>query len=551
MSDEQTTPESTASQSTPLDLVPLPGSERPPAPGVQPANVKLDDDGTIEATLVLRRRAALETADAAAGPMDPADFATAYGADPADVALVQKTLTHLGLTIESTDLPSRRVRVSGATATISRVFGTSLEAVTDARESHEGADSRASRRHRTGGLSVPRALDGVVTAVLGLDNRPQARAQFRVAEARAATVSYTPVELGQIYNFPAKTDGAGQTIAIIELGGGFAQSELDTYFGSLGVTSPTDKAVSVTAVSVDGAKNVPGKDPTGADGEVLLDIEVVGALSPAANILVYFAPNTDAGFLDAVANASHATPTPTSMSISWGQSEDQWTAQARTALDDALLDAAALGVTVTAAAGDNGSSDGSTDGKDHADFPASSPHVLACGGTTLHATASAVTSETVWNDGDGGGATGGGVSTVFGLPAWQKHAGVPQSSASHGGRGVPDVAANADPNTGYEVLVDGKKAVYGGTSAVAPLWAALVARMVQSLGSPLGLLQPRLYELKTGLRDVTTGDNGTFSAKAGWDACTGLGTPDGTALLAALSKVQSLSNGESGGTRRG
>jgi kumamolisin len=526
MSDEQTNP-----QSIPLDLVPLPGSERPPAQGVRPASIKLDDDGTIEATLVLRRRAALETADAVAGPIDPADFATAYGADPADVALVQKTLADLGLTIESTDLPSRRVRVSGPTATISRVFGTSLEAVTDA---GEGMDSRASRRHRTGGLSVPRALDGVVTAVLGLDNRPQARAQFRVAEARAATVSYTPVELGEIYKFPAKTDGTGQTIAIIELGGGFAQSELDTYFKALGVASPTIKAV-----NVDGAKNEPGKDPTGADGEVLLDIEVVGALSPAADILVYFAPNTDAGFLDAVANAAHATPTPTSMSISWGQSEDQWTSQARTALDDALLDAAALGVTVTAAAGDNGSSDGSTDGKDHADFPASSPHVLACGGTTLHATATAVTSETVWNDGDGGGATGGGVSTVFGLPAWQKHAGVPHSSAPHGGRGVPDVAANADPNTGYEVLVDGKKAVYGGTSAVAPLWAALVARMVQSLGSPLGLLQPRLYALKTGFRDVTAGDNGTFSARAGWDACTGLGTPDGTALLAALSHDES------------
>jgi kumamolisin len=339
------------------------------------------------------------------------------------------------------------------------------------------------------------------------------------------------VQLGEIYKFPAKTDGTGQTISIIELGGGYEQADLDTYFSGLGVT-----VSSISAVSVDGTTNQPGKDPSGADGEVLLDIEVIGALSPAASILVYFAPNTDAGFLDAVANAAHATPTPTSMSISWGQSEDQWTAQARTALDDALLDAAALGVTVTAAAGDNGSSDGSTDGANHADFPASSPHVLACGGTSLHATAKAVKSETVWNNGSGAGATGGGVSDVFALPSWQSKAGVPAASGGKHGRGVPDVAGNADPHTGYEVLVDGTRAVYGGTSAVAPLWAALVARLVQSLGTPLGLLQPRLYAAGAGFRDVTSGNNGSFTARPGWDACTGLGVPDGEALLTALKK---------------
>jgi kumamolisin len=140
----------------------------------------------------------------------------------------------------------------------------------------------------------------------------------------------------------------------------------------------------------------------------------------------------------------------------------------------------------------------------------------------------------VWNNGAGKGATGGGVSDVFALPAWQSGADVPASSAKTGGRGVPDVAGNADPETGYQVLVDGTRAVYGGTSAVAPLWAALVARLAQSLGSPLGLLQPRLYAAESGFRDVTSGNNGSFAAKAGWDACTGLGSPDGTELLAAL-----------------
>jgi kumamolisin len=507
--------------SVPLELVPLPGSERPRAAGVSPANIALDQESAVEATLVLRRRAQMSTADALDARFTSDELAAQFGADPADAKLVETTLTSLGIQIISTDLASRRVRISGSLANLARVFGTSLTA-----GSVDGVATP--HRVRSGALSIPTQLDGIVTAVLGLDNRPQARPQFRVSSARAVSVSYTPVQLGELYEFPADTDGEGQTIAIIELGGGYETTDLDTYFSGLGVKNP-----SVTAVGVDGAKNEPGGDPTGADGEVLLDIEVIGALSPAAKILVYFAPNTDAGFVDAVADAAHATPTPTAMSISWGQSEDQWTAQARSALDDALLDAAALGVTVTAAAGDNGSSDGAGATSKHADFPASSPHVLACGGTSLHAKGTAISTETVWNDGNGGGATGGGVSDVFALPSWQKGLGVPVVTKP-GGRGVPDVAGNADPETGYQVLVDGTRAVYGGTSAVAPLWAALVARLAQSLGSPLGLIQPKLYPLHAALHDITSGSNGAYKAKKGWDACTGLGTPNGTAILAAL-----------------
>jgi kumamolisin len=240
---------------------------------------------------------------------------------------------------------------------------------------------------------------------------------------------------------------------------------------------------------------------------------------------VYFAPNSDDGFVDAIATAAHASPTPAALSISWGQSEDQWTAQARSAMDEALTDAAALGVTVTAAAGDNGSADAPGGSGRHADFPASSPHVLACGGTRLQVSGGSVT-ETVWNDGGQGGATGGGISDVFARPEWQSGAGVPAE-----GRGVPDVAAVADPQTGYQVYVDGEAMVIGGTSAVAPLWAGIVARLVQLGSAPLGLLQPRLYAGASPgrpsplLRDVTEGSNGAFSASAGWDACTGLGVP--------------------------
>lgn len=505
----------------PLDLVPLAGSERPAPSGISAAAAAPPADGTIEATVLLRRRAALTTEDVTDSRLTRTELADRFGAAPSDAETVERVFTSLGLSVLDTDLPSRRIRISGSVATICRVFGTTLSTGTD--------DGGETRRIRSGGLSIPAELDGIVTAVLGIDDRPQARPQFRVSAAAASSVSYTPVQLGELYNFPKETDGTGQTIAIIELGGGFEASDLSTYFAGLGVPNPT-----VKAVGVDGAANVPGKDPSGADGEVLLDIEVIGALAPGATILVYFAPNTDDGFLDAVSTAAHATPTPTAMSISWGQSEDQWTGQSRSALDDALLDAAALGVTVTAAAGDNGSSDGSSDGTSHADFPASSPHALACGGTSLRGSGSKIESETVWNDGAGSGATGGGVSDVFALPSWQEDAGVPAGSAT-GGRGVPDVAGNADPETGYQVLVDGNRAVYGGTSAVAPLWAALVARMAQNTGTPFGLLQPRLYALKSGFHDITSGNNGAFAAGPGWDACTGLGSPNGSALLKALS----------------
>jgi kumamolisin len=511
----------------PLDLVPLPGSERPAVPSLSPAGIEVPGDSVIEATVILRRRKAMSTEDALGKLRSSGQLAAGFGADPADVALVERTLASLGLRIVAADPASRRIRISGSVATVSRVFGTSLSVGTVV-----GAGAATTHRLRSGGLSIPAALDGVVTAVLGIDNRPQARPQFRISGAAATAVSYTPLQLGELYQFPANTDGTSQSIAIIELGGGFEKSDLKTYFAGLKVAKPK-----VKAVGVDGAKNVPGKDPTGADGEVLLDIEVAGALAPAAKFLVYFAPNTDDGFVDAVATAAHATPAPTAMSISWGQSEDQWTTQARAALDDALLDAVALGVTVTVAAGDNGSSDGSSDGNNHADFPASSPHALACGGTSLRGHGATISTESVWNDGSGGGATGGGVSDEFGLPSWQKASGVPKAKKP-GGRGVPDVAGNADPETGYEVLVDGTRAVYGGTSAVAPLWAALIARLAQANGAPFGLLQPKLYSLTSGFHDITSGNNGAFAAGKGWDACTGLGSPNGTALLEALTTAE-------------
>jgi kumamolisin len=382
---------------------------------------------------------------------------------------------------------------------------------------------------------VPAELADVVEAVLGLDNRPQAKTHFRVRapgteirHAAAAPVSFAPTQLADAYGFPAGS-GAGECVAIIELGGGFRAADLSTYFKGLAVGSPK-----VVAVSVDQAKNAATGDANGPDGEVMLDIEVVGAIAPQASIAVYFAPNTDAGFLDAITTAIHdTTHKPSVLSISWGGPESSWTAQAMTAMDSAFQAAATLGITVCVASGDNGSSDGVSTGE-HVDFPASSSFALACGGSSLHAQDSTIQSEAVWNDGASGGASGGGISSFFQLPVWQQGLSARKTQGAATAltmRGVPDVAGDADPETGYNVRVDGTDTVIGGTSAVAPLWAGLIARINGITGKPAGFINALLYQNPAALRDITDGNNGDFAAASGWDACTGLGSPNGAALV--------------------
>jgi kumamolisin len=207
-------------------------------------------------------------------------------------------------------------------------------------------------------------------------------------------------------------------------------------------------------------------------------------------------------------------------------------------MEQIFTEAAALGVTVTVAAGDHGSTDGVEDRHQHVDFPASAPHALACGGTSLQAQGAAIVSETVWNDGGlAKDATGGGVSIEFEAPAYQPDAqATPNVDTGKPGRGVPDVAGDADLNTGYKILAHGEEMPVGGTSAVAPLWAALVARFNQSLGKSVGFLQPQIYSLPQAsvFHEITETDNGKYKAHAGWNACTGLGSPKGAALLQAL-----------------
>jgi kumamolisin len=457
------------------------------------------------------------------------EFANAHGAGADDLAKVRQFATEFGLQVKEENPARRSVVLGGTVEAFSRAFGTTLE-----RYEHP---TKGSYRGRTGTLTIPTELAPVIEGVFGLDNRPQAKPHFRIrgkkAKQQAQPESYDPTQVAQAYDFPTAVNGTGQAIAILELGGGYKPADLNTFFSNLKLSTPQ-----VTATGVDGGSNVPTGDPSGPDGEVELDIEVAGSIAPGARIGVYFAPNTDQGFLDALTTAIHDTALkPSVISISWGGAENTWTQQAMNAFDSAAQDAASMGITIFAASGDNGATDGDPNGKLEVDFPASCPHMTGCGGTKLVLSGSAIESEVVWNElSNQEGASGGGVSQIFPPPTWQQNAKVPNAPNKKPGRGVPDVAGDADPTTGYNVLVDGSATVIGGTSAVAPLWAGLTALLNQSLSQSVGFLNPLLYvqpALAT-FHDISSGNNDGYSAGPGWDPCTGQGSPDGSKLLAAL-----------------
>ncbi|MGA7291786.1 MAG: S53 family peptidase [Terriglobales bacterium] len=530
----------------------VPGSERKTVRGARLIH-NSHPDQTIEVSIRIRSKAEAKRKELRGALVKPgfehlsrADYEKTYGADPADLDEIKKFAQEFGLKVHETgtELARRTVLLSGTVSNLQKAFKVELK---------EYRHPKGNFRGRVGAISVPAEYADIITGVFGLDDRPQAEPHFRRLpqtpgiKAQAATSSHDPNEVAQIYDYPAG-DGTGQCIGIIELGGGFRLDDLSNYFKSLDISEPQ-----VISVSVDGGSNSPS-DANSADGEVMLDIEVAGAIAPAAKIVVYFAPNTDQGFLDAITTAVHDSANqPSVISISWGSAESEWTAQALTNFDEAFQAAAAVGVTVCVASGDNGSSDGVNDGSNHVDFPASSSFALGCGGTTLQASGETIVKETVWNDLPNGGATGGGVSNVFALPTYQDGFNVPAPSGKTGGRGVPDVSGDADPNTGYNILVDGENAVIGGTSAVAPLWAGLVARLNHTLGKPVGFLNPSIYVKNveaSGFHDITVGNNGSFDAAKGWDACTGLGSPDGTKLEVALSATPAAHAAASTRTRR-
>ena len=539
------------------------GSHKKPLAGaklIEPSRA----DERLEVTVRLRAKTPLpDPAELLGAGQEPIpqltheEFDALHGADPKDIAQIRKYAhdNHLAVVLES---PSRRsVILSGTVADFSKAFNVSLN-----HYEYPGGTYRG----RIGAVSVPAEFSESVEGVFGLDNRPVAKPHFKIRASHAAAAaarSFNPTEVAQIYNFPSTFDGTGQCIGIIELGGGYRPSDLSAYFHKLKLT----KIPKVIPVSVDGARNSPVGDPNSADGEVGLDIEVAGAIAPGATIAVYFAPNDQSakGFLDALTKAIHDTVNkPSVISISWGGPEQIPTSSFQTQFNQALQSAAMLGITVCIASGDNGAADvgpNEWDGSAIVDFPASSPFALACGATNLLVSGTTIQSESVWNQGqadtvnDSFGSCGGGISGVFGVPSYQTGLKIPPSLNPPGGkgRGVPDVTGVGDPATGFKVLVDGRSFVVGGTSAVAPLWAALIARINQKLKGRVGFINPQLYALQANagaLHDITQGNNRVsfathnnvgYDAAPGWDPCGGLGSPNG-AILANVLKVGASSS---------
>lgn len=502
-----------------------------------PAN----QNAEIEVTLMLRRPSNPKVDTLIGEQVTHDQFEAMHSLHPDDLASTEKFAEDFGLTIKDVQWAAGTIKLVGPVQALNKAFGVQLDVFEHPEKTYYGYH---------GSLYIPEKMDGIIEAVLGLDNRPQARPHFQLLEERAQpdtnVQAFTPDQVAKLYDFPTdeRSPQTPPCIGLIELGGGYRPEDLQAYFSSLGIIEPT-----MVDVSVDGAGNQPTGSLNGPDGEVLLDIEVVGAALPGCQIVVYFAPNTDAGFLNAIQKAIHdQTHHPSVLSISWGSAEASWTTPSMKAMDRAFQDAAKLGVTICCAAGDQGSSDGMNDGRVHVDFPASSPHVLACGGTELLASNNQREREVVWDEGPAS-SSGGGISEVFPLPQWQQSVQVPASAnpGNKKGRGVPDVAGDADPKTGYRVFADGRSYTAGGTSAVAPLWASLIARINQHLGKKVGFINPILYSPEVlgtkAFHDITEGTNDSslipqaYQAKPGWDACTGLGTPNGTALLQAIKNI--------------
>jgi kumamolisin len=365
------------------------------------------------------------------------------------------------------------------------------------------------------------------------------------AQGGPLTGSFSVPDLTRLYDFPPDLDGSGQCVGIIELGGGYQKADIEAYLARLGLQVPR-----ITAVSVNGAGNSPG---SAAGAMVTLNVEIIAAGAPGADIAVYFAPNTIEGFVDAIRAATSDTANnPSVLCVGWGQTESDWPDRSFRAMNDALKQAAALGITVCCAAGDNGPTDGSMDGKAHVRFPAASPHVLACGSTRISASGGRIEAEAVWNDRNSNRASGGGFSVRFPVPDWQREAfaAEPDIAEMAHGRGVPDVAISGAPSAGYQIVVGGKLLLIGGSAASTSLWSALIARLSQGLGERIGWLNPALYRSLGPakiLRDVTEGstkrESGAelgYDARAGWDPCTGWGTPDGRRLLRALKLLRTI-----------
>jgi kumamolisin len=525
------------------------GSKRTMLPGAKVLG-RANPNTKIEVTLKLRRMKELPPLKGRPSKAMTHDELAAYGASKKDIEQVTSVLGKLGLKMMHENAAARSIRLTGTIASMEKAFQVKLF-----NYAHESGNYRG----RVGNVQIPTELKDIVQGVFGLDNRRVARRRRQpvrdTSHAKALTTVpaswYTPAKLATHYNFPS-AQGNQQSVGILEFGGGFFEQDLEKFCKLTGGSLPV-----VKPISTDGT---PTSAKDGAQGEVMLDVEIVAGCCPKSTIVVYFADWSEQGWITALdASTQDKENDPGVLSCSWGYAEDAdiWTQQAMTQVNESMKDAAFLGITVCIAAGDDGSSDAITDGHAHVDFPSSSPYVLSVGGTTI-LSSTGTEADIAWKEGDGlradnGGSTGGGVSAIFDRPTWQ--ASVKIQSVNPGaimGRVIPDVAANADWTASpYLLVVDGQPQPNGGTSAATPLWASLITLINQQrgAGNRIGYLTPVLYEAQAGAAsntigsegctDVETGNNttdtiGGYSAGPGYDAVSGWGTPNGQKLMAAL-----------------
>jgi kumamolisin len=532
--------------------VPLEGSRRYTRAGAE-IRGRIDPQEWCDITVKLRPKNALPQPDIAVGApaLTREELIERHAADNGDMREVEQVLNGLGLSLALKDPASRRLKFTGTAEAMEQAFDTHL---------FRAVHGKHEFRTRTGELRIPASLEGKVVGVFGLDTRRMAHRGDKACAIGAVRADrpirpwFTPAELAGIYDFPP-ADGVGQTVALLEFGGEYRDGDLRLFAERTGMTAIPE----VETVDVESLSPANHRDPD-ASGEVMLDVEVIAGAAPGAKQVIYFCDFTEQGWVDGIDTAIHDSARQAGvLSIGWGLTEGEltWTDQATDAINESLKTAALLGITVLVAAGDGGSAGQADDGRVHVNFPASSPFVVAVGGTMLPRQHGKFT-EVVWKEGDGlprngGGSTGGGVSSVFARPSWQTVIISPVNRGAMDGRIIPDVAANAAISTGYFTVAAGKSGVSGGTGAAAPLWAALVARLNGALKpsrKTVGYLTPRLYQKNAksgdhpvgaaGCNDVTIGNNvtapaGGYHAAIGFDAVTGWGSPRGRKLAELLS----------------
>lgn len=495
----------------------------------------LASQAPFEVTLILRRarlHGVPEGEGDAPDIIDSIQHAQLNGASETDIERVKSFAADNAIEVVTTAAARRAIVLRAAPAVFAAAFGVRFGLF-----ERGGVTCRSYNEP----IRLAPALAQVVEAVIGFEDARAAQTFFLRGLSASPAWSLTPAMLAAVYNFPQRTDGAGQSIAVVGFAGKVAQDEAKAYAQAMSCPTPSIDVIEVCDPSKPDAATADDCDGLSAM------LQVLSTLAPGARLTAYLTAPSERGCVDALLAAVYASQAPDVICLGWGFAEAHVTGPTARAIDAILLDAAALGITVCAAAGDSGSA--LYRGSDLAavQLPAASPYALACGTTALTLLDTGWF-EQVWNEGPQGAASGGGVSVLAAVPSWQLASQPPLSvRTGRPGRGVPDVAAHAARLPGLSCLVGGRALACGGTALSTALWSALLAHIRQSMAecghdARIGLVAPRLYRLASfGLfnspplgSNESTGHVGGYFARPGWDPCTGLGSPNGKRLLDAL-----------------